>query len=160
MISGIAHIAIKTADLDQTVRFYRDILNMVEVHRPPFRFPGVWMGHTGKGGDLIHFYTGKEPLDEDGGAFAGSRAIDHFAVYAKGYQGYRQRFRNAGLDWKEQLVPDTERWQLFTYDPNGVMIELMFDGSREEGPEPDMRSGRAYQPGVSFYQSASAGPGA
>ena len=156
MITGIAHIAIKTADLDQSVRFYREILNMVEVYRPPFRFPGVWMGHDGEGGDLIHLYTGKEALDEDGGAFTGSRAIDHFALYAKGYQGYRRRFLDAGLDWKEQLVPDTERWQLFTYDPNGVMIELMFDGSQEEGAGPDMSPTRAYQPGVSFYQPLNA----
>ncbi len=156
MISGIAHIAIKTDDLDKTVRFYSEILNMVEVYRPPFKFAGVWMGHNGEGGDLIHVYTGKEALDEDGSAFAGSRAIDHFAVYAKGYQGFRQRFQDAGLDWKEQLVPDTERWQLFTYDPNGVMIELMFDGSQEEGSGPDMSPGRAYQPGVSFYQPSSA----
>ncbi|MCH8886808.1 MAG: VOC family protein [SAR324 cluster bacterium] len=156
MITGIAHIAIKTADLDQSVRFYREILNMVEVYRPPFRFPGVWMGHDGEGGDLIHLYTGKEALDEDGGAFTGSRAIDHFALYAKGYQGYRRRFQDAGLDWKEQLVPDTERWQLFTYDPNGVMIELMFDGSQEEGAGPDMSPARAYQPGVSFYQPLNA----
>ena len=84
MITGIAHIAIKTAELDKTVGFYREILKMVEVYRPPFKFPGVWMGHEGEGGDLIHISTRKEALDGNGGAFVGSQAIDHFAVYAKG----------------------------------------------------------------------------
>lgn len=156
MITGFAHVAIKTGDLDKTAKFYKEILNMVEVFRPPFKFPGVWLGHENKGGDLIHIYTGREALDEDGNAFMGSFAIDHFALYASGFQGYRKRFREAGLNWKEQLVPATERWQLFVYDPNGIMIELMFDGSQEEAPGPDESPGRVYEPGIPFYQPASA----
>lgn len=87
---------------------------------------------------------------EDGRAPIGSAAVDHFSVSASGFHQFRQRFADAGLDWREQLVPDTQRWQLFGYDPNGVMVELIFDGAAETGSAPDMSPGRRYEPGVSF----------
>jgi hypothetical protein len=38
--TGLFHVAIKTNDLDATVKFYTDVLGMKLVHRPDFGFPG------------------------------------------------------------------------------------------------------------------------
>ena len=42
-VTGLFHVAIKTNDLDATVKFYTDVLGMKLVHRPDFGFPGAWI---------------------------------------------------------------------------------------------------------------------
>lgn len=149
MITSIAHVAIKTADVERTTRFYTEILGMHVQPRPPFKMPGEWIG-TEAGGPIIHLYGGEEGLD-NGRPFVGSAAVDHFSLFAKGFEDYRRRFAEAGLDWREQLVPETRLWQLFVYDPNGVMVELLFDGAAEGGEVPEIDPARTYEPGVNFY---------
>jgi hypothetical protein len=46
-------------------------------------------------------------------------------------------------------------WQLFVYDPNGVQLELTFEGSVEGDALPDMSPGRAYVAGNDFYDVSS-----
>jgi hypothetical protein len=48
-------------------------------------------------------------------------------------------------------VPGTHLWQLFVYDPNGVLLELTFDGQAEADPSPDLSLGRAYVAGDPFF---------
>lgn len=38
LITGLFHVAIKTDDLDATVRFYTDVLGLKTVHRPDFGY--------------------------------------------------------------------------------------------------------------------------
>ena len=42
-VTGLFHVAIKTNDLDATVKFYTEVLGMKLVHRPDFGFPGAWI---------------------------------------------------------------------------------------------------------------------
>ena len=67
-----------------------------------------------------------------------------------GFHDFRAKFEQYGLPWREFLVPGTSLWQLFVYDPNGVQLELTFEGSREQGAVPDMSPGRGYVAGSSF----------
>ena len=62
-VLDLHHIAIKTSDVDKTVRFYNDILGTRTVPRPPFNFPGAWlmMGST-----MIHLYGGDAAKSRDG----------------------------------------------------------------------------------------------
>ena len=46
-INGLLHVAIKTNDLEATIRFYRDVVGLTEVHRPDFGYPGAWLGDGG-----------------------------------------------------------------------------------------------------------------
>ena len=152
MIQSMSHVAVKTADLEGTIRFYEDVMGLRLAERPPFAFPGAWMADA-SGSAIIHLYAGRPGLDERGRAFVGSAAVDHFSLNAQGFGAYRRKFEALGLDYREQPVPATDIWQLFVYDPNGVMVELVFDGTREEGPAPLKTSPRHYQPGVSFYKA-------
>ncbi|MCD8486530.1 MAG: VOC family protein [Desertifilum sp.] len=163
LITGLFHIAIKTNDLEATVRFYTEILGLRTVPRPDFGFPGAWLACTTPVGEAIfHLYAGGPALGSEGIAPQGTAAIDHISLTASGFHGFREKFARHGLEWREFLVPGTTLWQLFVYDPNGVQLELTFEGQAETGPEPDMSPSRRYVAGESFFPpkvSASASKG-
>src|SRR5882724_4964833 len=108
IITGIFHAAIKTNDLKATVDFYTKVLGLREAARPDFGYPGAWLACPTPGGDaIIHIYAGGPALGEDGRAPYGTGAIDHVSISAHGFHEFRERFRAAGLDWREFHVPGT-----------------------------------------------------
>lgn len=153
--AGLFHVAVKTNDLDATVAFYTRIIGLVEVKRPEFGYPGAWLGvKLPDGPAIIHVYAGGPALGPEGRAPAGTAAIDHVSLSCRGYHAFIARFRAAGLDWREFLVPGTALWQLFVHDPSGLQLELTFDGSTEAGPPPDMSDARCYVAGATFFDPA------
>jgi len=137
LLGQLFHTAIRTADLTATTRFYTEVLGMILADRPPIGFPGVWIKPAAPGGDAIfHIYAGDAAREPDGRVLHGSGAIDHVSVLAQGYSQFRDRFRKFNLDWRENLVPATPLWQLFVYDPNGVLLELTFHQAAEQEPTP------------------------
>ncbi len=154
-ITGLFHVAIKTGNLALTRWFYCEILGLSEVARPDFGYPGAWIAvPTPVGEAIIHIYAGGPALGKDGVAPRGTAAIDHLSLTAIGYHDFIARIRNAGLEWREFLVPGTTYWQLFVYDPNGVQLELTFDGRTETGAPPDMSPARRYVAGTTFFDVA------
>ena len=155
IISSLFHVAIKTNDLDATRAFYCDVLGLKDVFRPDFGYPGAWLACPLPGGQaIIHIYAGGPALGADGRTPVGSSAIDHLSLACSGFHEFATRFRQAGLAYREFLVPGTSLWQLFVYDPSGVQLELTFEGKAETGPSPDMSPGRAYVAGSSFFDAA------
>lgn len=155
MVAGLFHIAIKTNDLAATVGFYTRILGLLAAKRPDFGFPGAWLGVALPGGPaILHVYAGGPAMGASGEAPRGTGAIDHVSLACRGYHGFIARFREAGLDWREFVVPGTTLWQLFVYDPSGVQCELTFDASVEDGPPPDLKDGRRYVAGADFFDAA------
>lgn len=151
-VNSLFHVAIKTNDLDATVRFYERLIGLHSVARPDFGYPGAWLASPG-GEAIIHIYAGGPALGEDGRTPYGTSAIDHISITATGYHAFIAAFRAQGHDWREFRVPGTTLWQLFVYDPSGVQLELTFDGRNEDGPEPDLSDGRRYIPGRSFFRA-------
>ena len=49
-VGVLDHFNIRTRKLDETVRFYEDILGLEKGARPNFAFPGAWMYSEGKAG--------------------------------------------------------------------------------------------------------------
>jgi len=152
---GLFHVAVKTNDLAATLAFYTRIIGLVEVERPDFGYPGAWLGVPLPGGPaILHVYAGGPALDAEGRAPSGTAAIDHVSLACRGYHAFVTRFRQAGLDWREFLVPGTTLWQLFVHDPSGVQLELTFEGSAETGSPPDMSDHRRYVAGTNFFDPA------
>ena len=48
----------------------------------------------------------------------------------------RKKIMGSGKNWRQNIPAGTQLWQLFVRDPNGILIELTFDGAHEEGPGP------------------------
>jgi catechol 2,3-dioxygenase-like lactoylglutathione lyase family enzyme len=156
VITGIFHVSIKTADLEKSRRFYKNILGLTEVDRPPLPFPGAWFGvPTPVGEAIIHMYAGHAATTEpDGSVPVGTKALDHVAMSAIGYDAIRERLRAAGLEWREGGIRGGNLWQLYVFDPSGVQIELSFDARAESGKGPDWDGPKRYDEGGNFFNPA------
>jgi catechol 2,3-dioxygenase-like lactoylglutathione lyase family enzyme len=124
-IGGIEHINIWAVDLDATIAFYRDVLEMQPGDRPPFDFPGAWLYAGGQ--PVIHL-VGPRASDANRPPRRAQPTgqIDHVALAATGLPAMRARLRDHGLAFREQVVPRDGVTQIFITDPNGVVLELNF----------------------------------
>jgi catechol 2,3-dioxygenase-like lactoylglutathione lyase family enzyme len=155
VITGLLHVAIKTADLAATLAFYTKVLGLRETARPNFGYPGAWLAvPTPVGEAVIHIYAGGPALGPQGKVSSGTGAIDHVSITAVGWNAFRQRFDQFGLPWREFLIPNTTYWQLFVYDPSGVQLELTFDQAAENIPLPAIAEEKRYRAGESFFDPA------
>ena len=153
LFGKLFHTAIKTADLDATVRFYTEVLGMLVAERPPIGFPGAWLKPAQAGADaIIHVYAGDAAREADGSVQLGSSAIDHVSVVCQGYASFKARFEQFELPYRENLVPATPLWQLFMYDPNGIQLELTFHAAAEPGPPPVIPPQRLYSARERWFQ--------
>ena len=148
-ITSLFHVAIKTNDLDATVKFYTDVMGMKLAKRPDFGFPGAWL-ELSDGAPIIHIYAGGPALGADGKTPYGTSAIDHVSLTVTGWDDCLERISKRGYDWRASIVPGTTLWQIFVHDPSGVMLELTFDGKVEQRPTPEIPPDRQYQAGKPF----------
>lgn len=139
-LARLDHYSIRTARLEETRRFYAEVMELVDGDRPPFPFPGAWMYREGQA--VVHI-VGIDPKDPAGlkdylgdkgldGA-TGTGTIDHVAFTATDLAGMHARLKAHGLAWRDRTVPSLGLHQVFVEDPNGVTIELNFPYA--ESPE-------------------------
>lgn len=136
-VASLAHVAIKAIDLATTIAFYEQVIGLQLVPRPPFSFPGAWLGTDGEA--LVHLYGGARALAADGSKPHETGSLDHISFWARGYAAQRKRLEKFGLPFRESRPPETTLAQMFVLDPNGVMLELTYDLRNEPGAEPGKR---------------------
>jgi hypothetical protein len=112
---------------------------------------------TPVGEAVIHIYAGEPARGPDGRVPVGPGAIDRVSLTAAGWNEFRSRFESQGFHRRENVVVGTTYWQLFVYDPNGVLFELTFDGRGENRPTSTIPPARQYVPGKSFFRPKLAG---
>ncbi|MBV8681242.1 MAG: VOC family protein [Caulobacteraceae bacterium] len=116
-IRGIDHINIGTPRLEETKRFFLDVLGLTEGWRPPFAFGGAWLyaGDTA----VVHLVELAEAKGPSSDA-----ALDHFAFRIDDLEGVVRRLDEAGIAYRLTDVPGSQARQVFVRDLNGVNIEL------------------------------------
>lgn len=128
-IATIHHIALTVTDVERSRRFYREILSINEIPRPPFGFPGAWfqVGDSQELHLIVHDRSTfrEKPLD--------TRDV-HFAVRVPNYHAAVQFLRSKG--YKEDADPnDPMRMivqphptagypQIYICDPDWHVIEI------------------------------------
>lgn len=117
-IERLEHVAVRVRDLDESRRFYTEVIGLRDGDRPPFSFPGAWL-YAGEVA-IVHLIGGEAVESETTGA------VDHIAVVAADPEGMMARFDRLGVAYEERVVPGLELRQLFVRDPDGVRIELNF----------------------------------
>jgi catechol 2,3-dioxygenase-like lactoylglutathione lyase family enzyme len=127
-VGMLDHFNIRTRQLDDTVRFYEDILGLQNGDRPNFNFPGAWMYSEGRPVvHLVDISPTTEPQKPDSGV------VHHVAFASRDFNGMKQRLQSKGMAFDTRQVPGGELWQIFVRDPNGVMIELNYEAAKEQG---------------------------
>jgi len=112
------HFTILTDDLDATLGFYGEFLNLKPGARPPFTFPGAWLYAEGGNDAILHVIAGKQKKDLVKGV------IDHMAFTAQDLPAAVAKLKSRGLEYELRKLPAYGTWQLFFMDPNGAKVEL------------------------------------
>tara|TARA_R110000868_G_scaffold37022_5_gene131004 strand:- start:1084 stop:1521 length:438 start_codon:yes stop_codon:yes gene_type:complete len=139
-IHALAHVSIRTHDLDASEFFYVELMGFRRGTRPPFNFPGRWIyfGDDESNFGVVHLigmdHTDKKAADKYLGSRSpemteGSGVIDHIAFNATGWQEMRARLCKRRVAYEERTVPDLGLHQVFFADPSGIVIELNYPAS-------------------------------
>jgi catechol 2,3-dioxygenase-like lactoylglutathione lyase family enzyme len=99
-IEAIHHVSLTVTDLERSRRFYREVLGLAEITRPPFHFPGAWF-QAGVAQQL-HLIVHTNPT------FRTGKGLDtrdsHFAVRVPDYRAAVEELRSKG--YREEGAAD------------------------------------------------------
>jgi catechol 2,3-dioxygenase-like lactoylglutathione lyase family enzyme len=126
MIRRLDHVNVRTANLENLVRFYTDALGLERGERPPLGFPGAWL----YAGDqaVIHLVgVAQQPQPE------GSLRLEHFAFSASGLGEFLKRLGRVGVEFKQSRQAGTGNVVINVQDPDGNRLHIDFPAS--EAPE-------------------------
>ena len=137
-VTRFSHVTVSCADLDASLEFYRDVLEMSIADRPmPQGFPRAAIGSFANGDWCLHFFQAR---DEQKGRHA---ALDspktgpmmHVSLRAEGYVATMARLEARGVRVREFTAGDRHLVQFL--DPDGLEVELTFSPSElPNGPVP------------------------
>jgi catechol 2,3-dioxygenase-like lactoylglutathione lyase family enzyme len=128
-VEALDHVNIITDRLDETADFYGRLLGLERRDAPPPLTPqnATWMFDAGNRA-IIHINTVDCPRTFDREVQPGSLtgALHHVALKCTGYDEVKGRLDAMGADYQENLVSAINLRQIFTADPNNVLLELNF----------------------------------
>ena len=129
IVERLDHVNIITDDLAGTARFYADLLDLREGDGPPPMKPDQvrWMFDAG-GNAILHLNSADFPRLFDRAVAAGddTGAIHHVALRCGDFDEVRARLDDRGAAYQINEVPSAGLKQIFTSDPNNVLLELNF----------------------------------
>lgn len=135
-VTELNHYFVRANNLETSRHFYCEVLGFEEMYRPNFPFPGYWLGVGGKiqvhmgphgipNSDLYYLGTSAESAIDNAGV------IDHIAFLANEPQSFSERFEKIGLKVRKRYLPEVHLFQMFVKDPDGLTIELNFNGIQD-----------------------------
>ncbi len=136
-VSELNHYFVRANDLERTRRFYCEVLGFEVMPRPDFPFPGYWLGVNGK----IQVHMGPHGIPDAERYYLGTTAksatdssgvVDHIAFLASDPEAFKERFDRLGIPSRNRYFPEFKLYQTFVADPDGIMIELNFQGIERE----------------------------
>jgi catechol 2,3-dioxygenase-like lactoylglutathione lyase family enzyme len=119
----IHHVSVTVRDLEVSRRFYRDVLGLTEIARPPFPFAGAWFGIGGS----QHLHLIVNPA----GTYRAAASIDtkdmHVALRVPSYSAALAWLRAHGIgDDAMRVNPRATAGfpQIYILDPDHHVIEI------------------------------------
>lgn len=129
IVERLDHVNIITTDLKGTARFYAELLDLEERDGPPSMKPSQvrWMFDR-SGQAILHLNSVDFPRVFDRAVDPGAEtgAIHHVALRCEGFETVKARLEARGADYTINEVPSVSLRQIFTNDPNNVLLELNF----------------------------------
>jgi catechol 2,3-dioxygenase-like lactoylglutathione lyase family enzyme len=129
-VNALDHINIITADLHGTAHFYAEMFGLETRDGPPplTRDTAQWM-YDGEGRAIIHINSLDCPRTYQRDVMPGpTGSIHHVALNCSGYDDLMARLDRHGASYQINLIEAVGLRQVFTKDPNDVLLELNFWG--------------------------------
>jgi catechol 2,3-dioxygenase-like lactoylglutathione lyase family enzyme len=121
-IVELNHVALYVKDLEASIYFYQDLLELKKIPRPAFKFPGAWF-RLGAHQELHLIGNRQESLT--------LHRQHHFALKVKSAEAAEALLMEKGLDYMGPKPRPDGAIQIFIKDPDGYTIEL-FEFNKEE----------------------------
>jgi catechol 2,3-dioxygenase-like lactoylglutathione lyase family enzyme len=129
-VNALDHVNIITADLDGTARFYAELFDLERRDAPPpiSSKQAQWMcDATGRA--ILHINSLDCPRFYQRDVRPGpTGALHHVALNCSGYEETMARLKSRDLKYQVSDVQAIGLRQIFSLDPNGVLLELNFFG--------------------------------
>lgn len=123
-LTGIAHVALKVADIDRSLAFYRDRLGFPEMMRLNDDQGRLWLIYLRiTDTQFLELFPGGEGNAAPG---PGQTAVHHFCLETNDLEATAQSLRDAGVELtvEPQMGLDHNK-QCWIADPDGNRIEFM-----------------------------------
>ena len=137
-VTRFSHVTINCADLDASLAFYRDVLEMSIADRPlPKGFPRAAIGCFVDGEWCLHFFQASAEQKAQFETLPERRTgvLMHVSLRAEAYVATRARLEARGVRVREFTVGERHLVQFL--DPDGLEIELTFSPAElPNGPVP------------------------
>ena len=129
LVQRLDHVNIITDQLAETAQFYEELLDLEKRNGPPPSTPDnvLWMyDHSDQA--ILHLNSIEEPRAYDRKVEPGSEtgAIHHVALLCGDFDEIKSRLDQRGADYTIRDIPSVSLKQIFTTDPNNVLLELNF----------------------------------
>lgn len=128
-VLSLHHVSLPVSDLARSIAFYRDVLGLETIERPPFSFAGAWFRLADR---ELHLVDGVDPTFRAGKPAQGRDL--HFAVRVDSFSAALNHLRSQGFsedappgDLRRFVVsraPATGYPQIFLLDPDRHLIEI------------------------------------
>lgn len=116
---AVHHVSFAVDDLDDSMKFYRELLGLEPIDRPEMGIAGAWLA---AGTTQVHLIV--RPDGADVGTPPGKTLplANHCAFAIDDYTTVLDKLKAAGLD---VLETNPERGQMWVSDPSGNVIEFI-----------------------------------
>lgn len=129
IVERLDHVNIITDDLTATAQFYAELLDLEARDGPaPMKPEQVQWMHDASGQAILHLNSIDFPRVYERDVVAGNTtgAIHHVALRCGDFDIVKDRLDARGADYSVNDVPSIGLRQIFTADPNNVLLELNF----------------------------------
>ncbi|MGE0387596.1 MAG: VOC family protein [Gammaproteobacteria bacterium] len=144
MVKKLDHVNIATTRIDDTVRFYTEVIGLRSGPLPGMpagmKFSGAWLydetdcpvvhliGVDAAAADatLAMMRERRARPDFELAGLEGSGALDHIAFECEDYDAMRGKLADRALAHRLNEVASIGLKQIFVNDPNGITLELNF----------------------------------
>ncbi|MFO1466275.1 MAG: VOC family protein [Steroidobacteraceae bacterium] len=129
-VNALDHINIITDDLEGSSRYYAEVFGLERRNAPPplTVANAQWM-HDHAGRAIVHINSRDCPRNYERDVTPGpTGALHHVAFNCSGYDETIGRLKSRRFAYQLNTVTAIGLRQIFTQDPNGVLLELNFFG--------------------------------
>lgn len=131
VVEKLDHVNIIARDLEETARFYAELLDLEERDGPPhMRADQVRWMYDASGDAVLHLNSTdfSRRYDRVVDPSEATGAIHHVAFRCSGFDAMVDRLNGRGADYTINDRTSSGIRQIFTSDPNNVLLELNFSG--------------------------------